>query len=345
MNRVRTILLASSVVAVGATAVVAALSLLVLSIAAQNPAAAPPPPATPLPWAYPLNPPPTPGAQPAPVDNTAKHSVPGSSVSLPLPQIRDLFNPPDWYPEDHPSMPEAVKSGRRPDVRACGYCHLPNGQGRPENASLVGLPAGYIIQQMADYKNGLRKSSEPRMGPPATMLVIGKAANDAEVKQAAEYFASIKPKPWIRVVETKEAPKFSPQGWMLVAAEGGGTEPIGQRIVEMPENLERTELRDSKSGFVAYVPQGSIKKGEALVTTGGYGKTIRCAICHGADLRGLGNVPSIAGRSPSYITRQLWDIKTGSRNGPWTQLMKEAVAKLTLDDLVAIGAYTSSRTP
>jgi cytochrome c553 len=105
-------------------------------------------------------------------------------VALTAAQTRDLFNPPDWYPDDHPAMPEIVGHGRRPEVRACGYCHLPNGQGRPENASLVGLPAGYIVQQMADYKNGLRKSSEPAMGPPAAMLGVGQAANDAEVKAA-----------------------------------------------------------------------------------------------------------------------------------------------------------------
>lgn len=298
------------------------------------------------PFAYAVNPPATPGAAPPPAD-TSRKTVPGSTLSLTLPQIRDLFNPPDWYPEDHPTMPEAVSKGRRPDVRACGYCHLPNGQGRPENASLAGLPAGYIVQQMADYKNGLRKSAESKMGPPATMLAISKAANDAEVKAAAEYFASIKPKPWITVKETKMVPKTHVSGWMFVETEGAGAgmEPIGQRIIEMPVDLERTELRDSKSGFIAYAPMGSIKKGEALVTTGGGGKTIKCSICHGADLKGLGNVPSIAGRSPSYIIRQMYDIQTGNRNGPWTQLMKEAVAKLTVDDMVSIAAYTASRNP
>jgi len=322
----------------------AAICLITISMLAQN---QPTPQTTPA-WAYALNPPAAPGAAApaAPADTSQKH-VPGSNVALTLPQTRDLFNPPDWYPEDHPAMPDVVAHGRRPDVRACGYCHLPNGQGRPENASLAGLPAGYIIQQMADYKNGLRKTSESKMGPPTTMLAIGKAANDAEVKAAAEYFASIKPKPWIKVMETKMVPKAHVSGWMFVENEGAdkGMEPIGSRVVEMPVDLERTELRDSKSSFIAYVPLGSIKKGEALVTTGGAGKTIKCSICHGADLKGIGNVPSISGRSPSYIARQLYDIQKGNRNGPWTQLMKEAVARLTVDDMVSITAYLASRTP
>jgi len=237
-----------------------------------------------------------------------------------------------------------VAHGRKPEVRACAYCHLPNGQGRPENAGVAGLPAAYIVQQMSDYKNGLRKSAEPRMGPPALMLAIGKAANDAEVKQAAEYFSSLKFRQWIRVVETKTVPKTVVSGWMLTDAEKG-KEPIGSRIIEMPENLERTELRDSKSSFIAYVPVGSIKKGEALVKTGGAGKTIACGLCHGEDLKGLGIVPPLAGRSPSYVVRQLNDIKTGNRNGMWAQLMKGAVAKLTVEDMVAIAAYASSRQP
>jgi cytochrome c553 len=327
-----------------AAVILAAACFIVISTTAQGQSGGAVNTQTNLAWAYALNPPPAPGATPPPPDDSPK-TVPGSSVTLKLPQTRDLFNPPDWYPNDHPAYPEVVAHGRRPDVRACGYCHLPNGQGRPENASLAGLPAGYIMQQMADYRNGLRKSSEPKMGPPANMLVIGKAATEAESKAAAEYFASIKPKQWIRVVEAKTVPKTKVNGWMFVALEPPATEPIGMRVLEMPEDLERTELRDSKSGFVAYVPPGSIKKGEALVTTGGNGKTIKCGICHGADLKGIGNVPSIAGRSPSYIARQLYDIQTSNRNGPWTQLMKEAVAKLTADDFVAIAAYTASRTP
>ena len=331
--------------------VVLAGTLLVLSLTAQQPAPkgkqAPPTPQTPLPWAYPLNTPAAPGAPaaaPAKPDPEPKH-LPGTTVALTAAQTRDLFNIPDWYPDDHPAMPEIVVHGRRPEVRACGYCHLPNGQGRPENASLVGLPAGYIAQQMADYKNGLRKSSEPAMGPPAAMLGVGQAANDAEVKAAAEYFASLKPKKWIRVVEANMVPKTRAAGGMLIALEPEVMEPIGSRIIEIPENLERTELRDSKSGFIAYVPSGSIKKGQTLASTGGNGKTIQCAICHGAGLKGLGNVPPLAGRSPSYIVRQLWDIKAGNRNGPWTQLMKEAVAKLTIDDMVMLAAYTSSLQP
>jgi cytochrome c553 len=271
--------------------------------------------------------------------------LPGTSVALTLAQTRDLFNIADWRPTEHPSMPDVVAHGRKPDVRACGYCHLPNGFGRPENSSLAGLPAAYIAQQMADYRNGLRKSSEPKMGPPNAMLAVAKAATEEEARTAAEYFASVTPKKWIRVVEGNTVPKTRVAGSMYVVADEGGTEPIGNRIVEVPENRERTELRDPGSGFVAYVPAGSIARGESLVTTGGNGKTIRCSICHGDDLKGLGPVPGLAGRSPSYVVRQMYDMQHGARHGLGSALMKAALAKLTDEDMIAIAAYTASREP
>lgn len=291
----------------------------------------------PPPWAFTVNPPPAPGATPAPVDPAPKQ-LPGSAASFTVAQTRDAYNPPDWHPNDHPPMPDAVAHGRPKEMRACGFCHLSNGFGRPENAGLAGLPAAYIIQQMADFKSGDRKTSEPKMGPPMAMIQDAKAAHDDEIKAAAAYFSSVPFKKWIRVVEAKDVPKSRISGSMHVPT-NDGNEPLGQRIIEMPENLERTELRDASSSFVAYVPVGSIKKGEALVKAGS------CMTCHGADLKGLGPVPPLAGRSPSYTVRQLFDMQQGNRKGPWSALMKNAVEKLTTDDMINIAAYTSSREP
>lgn len=242
-------------------------------------------------------------------------------------------------------MPEVVARGRRPELFACGYCHMPNGQGRPENSSLAGLSAGYIAQQMADYRNGLRKSSEPTMRPPALMVANAKSANEAEVKIAAGYFASVQYKPWIRVVETETVPKTRVSGGLLVPLADGSPEPIGQRIIEVPEDVARTDLRDPASGFIAYVPVGSIGRGEMLVATGGAGRTSQCATCHGQDLKGVGDVPPLAGRSPSYTVRQLYDFQSGARAGLLSPQMKETVAKLTVDEMVSIAAYTASRAP
>lgn len=324
-----------------------------LAAAAAPYAQAPPPlradaPAGPVPppWVYTINTPPTPGLPAAPADDLPR-SVPGSTVRLTRAQLSDLFNPPDWHPDDHPAPPPVVAHGRRPDVRACGYCHYPNGQGRPENSSLVGLPAAYIVQQMADMRAGLRRSADPNMRPPAAMLAIAKASSVEEDGAAAAYFASFAYRKWIRVVEAATVAKMRVAGGVFVpiVGAGAGTEPIAGRIIETPEDVARAEVRDSASGFVAYVPPGSIARGERLVVTGGGGRTIACGVCHGADLKGLGAVPPLAGRSPSYTVRQLFDLQHGTRRGPWAPLMQAAVQKLTLDDMVAIAAYTASREP
>jgi cytochrome c553 len=266
-------------------------------------------------------------------------SVPGSTRQFTAAQTRNGFDIADWRPDLHPAMPEVVSKGRSPDVRACGFCHMATGYGRPENASLAGQPAAYIVQQMADFKNDLRVSSEPRMGPPRAMLTLAKAATEEEARIAAAYFEATKYPRWIRVVETNTVPRTTIVGGMFAATPDGATEPIGERVVEVPENLERTELRDPGSGFIAYVPTGSIARGRTLVSNG------QCALCHGQDLKGMGPVPALAGRSPSYVARQLYDFKSGARKGAWSPLMKGVVANMTVADIVNIVAYTASLEP
>ena len=130
---------------------------------------------------------------------------------------------------------------------------------------------------------------------------------------------------------------------MLVKAASGGREPIGKRIIEMPENLERIELRDPRTGFIAYVPKGSIARGKKLVESGA--GAFPCAACHGPTYKGNGDVPGLAGRSPSELVRQLHDFKSGSRNGAGAAMMKPEVANLTDDMQLDIAAYLSSLDP
>jgi cytochrome c553 len=296
-----------------------------------------PPTARPFPdCAYPVTPTP---------ENGIKRTLPGSSKSFTRNEAHFDYGPGDWYPEDHPSMPDIVAKGRQADgIRACGLCHYPNGQGKMENGGVAGLPAAYILQQLADFKSGLRKSADPRKANTNEMIAIARSLTDIEAKAAAEYFASMPWRKWVRVVESDQAPRVraTTNGLFLPVADAP-PDPLGQRIIEMPEQPEATELsRDPRSGFVAYVPAGSIAKGEALVTMGGDGRTARCTTCHGADLKGTATVPGIAGRSASYIVRQLYDMQQGTRQ---TKTMKTAVAKLTVEDMVNITAYVSSRLP
>jgi len=210
------------------------------------------------------------------------------------------------------SIPAIVEHGRKPVVRACADCHLTNGLGRPDSSGLAGLPSEYIAHQIADFQRGLRKSGDPKI---TAMTAVARALDEREIAEASEYFASIKPRPWIRVVE------------------------VPRRGREIREAL------DSAAGYVAFVPAGTVSRGESLVETGGAGRTVRCANCHGADLRGTAANPGIAGRSPSYLARQLNDMRRGVRRGIGTDRMMGTIARLTDDDVVAIAAYAASLMP
>jgi len=154
----------------------------------------------------------------------------------------------------------------------------------------------------------------------------------------------LQPRKRIKVVESDTAPKAYVAGLLWATAEGAEREPLGQRILEVPDDLIRFESRDPRSTFTAYVPVGSLAKGEALVTKGA-GKTLACAPCHGPDLKGLGPLPRIAGRSPSYVFRQLYDFRHGARTGEWSPLMVQVVSNLEQEDMLAIVAYLASLDP
>ena len=270
---------------------------------------------------------------------------PGSNAGYTLTQLRDRFLSPDWHPGDYPPRPEIVATGRKPDVFACGFCHRADGPGGPENANLTGLPKAYIMQQIADFKSGARKSSVPTLGPQTLKASLSKAVTDADMETAAAYFSSIKPRSIVRVVEADIVPKTYITGWHLAVMKGEEREPIGQRIIEVPEDLDQFVNRDTRAQFIAYVPLGSIKKGQDLANTGGNGKTVPCATCHGPNLKGLGPIPGIAGRSPSYLVRQLYDFKTGIRAGDSSALMKTSVEKLAVEDMLVLAAYAASLEP
>jgi cytochrome c553 len=265
--------------------------------------------------------------------------APGSAKEYEAAKIAGNANPPDWFPDEHPAAPPSVKGG--PGITlACGSCHLMSGQGHSESADLAGMPAEYLIRQMKYYKAGTRKD-DARMGP------LAKATSDEDVREAAEYFAALKPSVFVKVIETATPPKtfIATAGRHRQLHPDGGTEPIGHRILQIPADPFRTEIRDPHSGFIAYVPPGSIARGEALVKGGGSGKTVQCAICHGEGLKGLGEVPRLAGLQPLYIARQLFDMRYGSSAGKAAALMKAAVKNLSDDDIIAISSYLGSLPP
>ena len=316
--------------------------LLILGVQAQQQ----PKPIESLGWAFPV---PDKKLPPTKKDAEVKH-LDGSSKSYTQEQIDDQFNPPDWFPDEHAPAPQIVSHGIKPSVQGCGSCHLMSGLGHPESADLAGLPLAYLERQMVDFKSGDRK--DPALPAYAASLRaarmngISRAISPEDSRQALEWFSSLKPTVWYKVVEAKTVPKsYVNVTRMRLPLPGGGTEPIGDRIIVLPQDQARVELRDPHSGFTVYVPVGSISRGRALVATGGKGKTISCAICHGDSLKGLGEIPSLAGQNPLFIVRQIYNFQSGAHGGASAALMKKVVANLSEGDMVAIAAYLTSLTP
>jgi cytochrome c553 len=287
-----------------------------------------------LSWAFPL---PDKTLPPGEEDDRALRHVPGSESTYTEEHINP-FNPPDWFPDEHGPMPEVVRHGRGGSVQACSYCHLASGFGHPQSANLTGLSVEYLMSQITDFKSGAR------IAPP--MDAIAKELTDDDAQSASQWFASLKTGPWVRVVETDTVPKtFVLFTRLRLPFRDGSTEPLGNRIIEVPDEPPLARSYDPHSGFVAYVPKGSIAEGKNLVMFGGGGKVIACIACHGQTLKGTASVPKIAGRSPLYIVRQLYNIQAGVRKGPGAEPMRAVVANLTEDNMLSIAAYVASLTP
>ncbi len=294
-------------------------------------------------WAFPVFPPPDPHATKPDPDKVVR--VPGSSRSYQAPRT-NLFNPPDWFPQDHPSMPQIVAQGRKP-VWACGFCHMPNGAGDAASAALAGLPKAYLLQQVAAFRDGARGKGTP----PTTNDMAEEVQNlsDADLQLAADYFSGMRLVSPVKVVETSTVPKTHWEDLVLTPDRGNVREPIGERIIEIPSNFELYKLGDEHVHDIAYVPPGSVERG-ASIAAKGVDAAPACESCHGAKLEGesmpgIGVVPPLAGRSPTYIARELILFREGKRTNPQATPMVQEVAKLTLKDMVDVAAYAASQKP
>ena len=247
-----------------------------------------------------------------------------------------LSSVPDWWPQDHPSMPTIVAAGRDKGM-PCAECHGPTGSGIPHTATLTGLPTAYIIEQVRAFRDGSRANDE--------MHFEASNISDADVQQAAAYFSGLHLAAGrARVIEAERVPATHIESWMLVPTKGGGSEPIGDRIIELPLDPKQVRMGDAHARFIAYVPPGSVARGH-LMASGRATGIIACTSCHGADLRGVANAPPLAGRSPTYLTRQLVQVALGNRQGTPVQPMQQVVAHLALKDMISVAAYAATLKP
>ena len=290
-------------------------------------------------WAYPVSP----ANLPHP-DPTATFTAQGAdpSMKLTMRQVGNAFGPPDWFPHEHGPLPEIVAHGREPHVPACTLCHLPNGNGHPESASISGLTVPYIIDQMHAFRDGERTN----IRAPA-MIEMALDISEKELHAAAAYYANI-PKSqqqWIRVVETSNAPaNHVGAGGARFFDKGAKTIPVPPDMIYEVAESEQVELRNDHVGFVDYVPMGSLAKGR-IVAMGNHGQMRTCGSCHGDDYRGHEDAPRIAGRSAYYLIRQLADMRGGVRKGAALGKMKDIVSELSDADIINVAAYMASRSP
>jgi cytochrome c553 len=289
-------------------------------------------------WAYAV---PTPQNEAlAPRDDGTLFTLPGSSGHFTRSQISGANHTPpaDWYPQDHPNMPPLVAAGDfTRSITACAGCHYPNGKGRPQNANIAGLNAGYLERQLRDMKEGTRRSAEPRKANARQMVDFARAMTDAEMAQVTTYYASLPPTMPIKVIEAATVPAMRSQEGLWLADKNGVRESVGDRLIETPVDVDREQLRDPRAGFIVYAPPGAVAKGRRLAGR------LNCAQCHGERLTGSGSTaPGIAGRSPSYLARQLYDFQQGTRHGELSEPMRQLAVNLSSSDLVNLSAYLAS---
>ena len=296
-------------------------------------------PVAPFEWAYPVGP-----ANLPPPDLNAIVTAKGAdpSIKLTMRQVVDVFGPPDWFPKEHAPLPPIVGHGRKPHVLACTLCHLPNGNGHPESASISGLTVPYIIEQMHAFRDGKRTNIRA-----PNMIEMALDISDRELREAADYFARIPraQQQWIRVVETNRAPaSHVGAGGARFFDKGAQTVAVAPDMIYEVAESEEVELRNDHVGFVDYVPMGSLAKGH-IVAMGNRGQFRTCGSCHGDDFRGHDDAPRIAGRSAYYLIRQLADMRSGVRKGAALGKMKDVVGKLSDADILNVAAYMASQAP
>ena len=78
------------------------------------------------------------------------------------------------------------EGNRATGVRGCVGCHLPGGVGSPRYPRLAGQAQAYTVQQLVDFKSGVRTND--RAG---VMRAVAGRLTDEEMKAVAEYVAGL----------------------------------------------------------------------------------------------------------------------------------------------------------
>ena len=198
---------------------------------------------------------------------------------------------------------------------------------------MAGLSVAYIREQLQDFRSGARRSSRQERIPQALMTGVAKSLTDAEIDDAARYFAGQPTTAAAHVVESRMAPRVHIENWSFAADRPPKQELLGHRLLELPDDPQDFKSRDTRAKFTIYVPIGSIAHGRSLANARG---PTACASCHGQRLQGDRMAPPLTAQSPSYLLRQLVDFSRGTRHGPQTEAMASVARSLSIDDMIAV---------
>lgn len=260
--------------------------------------------------------------------------LPGSPIIFHRSAFHGMTQAIDWFPDAHPPAPEVVLHATGDGGYPCGYCHLPDGRGRPENARLQGLPIDYIVEQVEAFASGARRAALPDYLPARYMAEVAHAIKPADLKAAAAYFSQLEPQSHTQIIEAATIPAAAV--WRFVYRfEQSRHEALGQRIIEGPVEGEGFELRDPETRYIAYVPEGAIARGRDIAEHGASGGPA-CVTCHGQALVG------IAGASPTFLARQLMGFRSKARNDPGAAPMQEVAGPLTDAQIIDVAAFVGS---
>ncbi|HEU0276390.1 MAG TPA: hypothetical protein VFQ95_01005 [Rhodanobacteraceae bacterium] len=271
--------------------------------------------------------------QAAKPDPHAPMHVPGSTRTYTRAALADGFEVADWFPQDHPPMPHVVAFGRKP-AYACAACHNAGGEGYPSTASLAGLTTAYLREQLQAFRDGQRHND--------IMPFEARNLDAADERAAIGYFSKLTFTSHVKVVEAATVPQTHWDDYILAPDHDGAREPLGERIIEVEPDAG--EHGSERVIYTAYVPPGSIAAGARIAAHGVRGAPA-CESCHGATLHGVGNIPYLAGRSPTYIARELIMFRLGKRTNAGAAPMRTEAAQLTLRDMLDVAAYAASRQP
>jgi cytochrome c553 len=215
----------------------------------------------------------------------------------------------------------------------CSACHGPGGKGGHGLNPLFPILAG----QSAEYLE--------------TQLKSFRALSQDDVAVSRESYVQR----WLKNITGIRKGEPSIDGYVLWLFD-----TKGERYDDAPRNEERAwdfmkgvarDLDDptikALAEYFAKVPgvpgraaEGDVARGKALFEQGDAAKgLLPCASCHGADARGNGPIPRLAGQYADYVFDQVKFIKSGTRS---VEQMAPLVQGLTDDDIKAVSAYVQT---